>query len=223
MAGEKQDEMEWKWRVDWCRRKGMSPGNPEAWARSFKACVAWREAEKIVACWTGEGYSEHHRFDRDEYTLLVNPETMRKFRVYDDGRILPSPLPECGDSNHPRNRGWWHERTAWVDPNRPTVPNREKVFADEWEKLNERDPGRNYGQGTLQDLFFEPRGGCDTRLPRMLHVLSSAERVVAATAIQWLGTNCGWGWLSDVFRKLGYEIRLTAEERQRRKDEYEDG
>lgn len=82
---------------------------------------------------------------------------------------------------------------------------REAVFAEAWEKENEPCNHINYGNGILQDLFctgsrFGIQGVTATK------VLTDDERMVTATAIQWLGTNCGWCFLEEVVNKCGYKM-----------------
>ncbi len=48
-------------------------------------------------------------------------------------------------------------------------------------------------------------GGCaHARHP--IGPATKRDRVVAATVIQWLGTNCGRAFLADALRKAGYSI-----------------
>lgn len=82
---------------------------------------------------------------------------------------------------------------------------REAAFAAAWEKENEPCNHINYGNGILQDLFctgsrFGIQGVTATK------VLTDDERMVTATAIQWLGTNCGWCFLEEVVNKCGYKL-----------------
>jgi hypothetical protein len=99
--------------------------------------------------------------------------------------------------------------------------NFEKIFSDEWIKRNVNVPHINNGLDILQELFIchpgEDPGDVPERedLKTFLHGLRPAtitykikprERVIAATVIQWLGTNVGWGFLDDCLRKCGYMI-----------------
>lgn len=106
--------------------------------------------------------------------------------------------------------------------------NRERVFAEAWEKENERRSGLNFGYGILQDLMVTSReaGPRDLSIadrtwalrPRWLRVafrIGKRDRVVAATVIQWLGSNCGFSWLQEVLRGCGFE--LTRIERKEEK------
>ena len=64
----------------------------------------------------------------------------------------------------------------------------ERLFAREWEAKNATEPGET---GTLDYLLTktvnEPRGEATDR-----------DRTVAATVIQWLGSNCGQWFIRDV-------------------------
>jgi hypothetical protein len=95
--------------------------------------------------------------------------------------------------------------------------NPEKVFADLWEKENERRPGINYGMGILQDLMVTQRepGPKDYAVAdrmatfkwrRVAFVVTPRERVIVATVIQWLGTNVGWCFLSRCVEACGYRL-----------------
>lgn len=87
-----------------------------------------------------------------------------------------------------------HERTI----HNPT----EKAFADKWQEENEARPSINYGHGILQDLFM--KGGHFNA--KCVHEVTPSERYVAATAIQWLGSNCGMSFLECVLNRAGYKI-----------------
>lgn len=91
----------------------------------------------------------------------------------------------------------------------PDHTNREKVFADEWEKENIARPGLNYGMGILQDLMVIDKS---PSLPpyRKLKVpfwITKRDAAITATVIQWLGSNVGFSFLTVCLRKCGYEIR----------------
>jgi hypothetical protein len=96
-------------------------------------------------------------------------------------------------------------RKPWVNPNRGFMHERakqkngdlEKAFADAWENSN---TGRN--QVNLQQLFYTGHGFSQ----RCEHVVTRSERYVTATAIQWLGTNCGFAFLCSALDKCGYRV-----------------
>lgn len=101
----------------------------------------------------------------------------------------------------PINRGAFHERT------KSEHSKIEKALADAWEKENEPNRSIGFGYGLLQDLFCKPderfgyaAGGTATK------VLTDDERMVAATAIQWLGSNCGWAFLQEALSSAGFKI-----------------
>lgn len=89
-----------------------------------------------------------------------------------------------------RDRGYQYERTEH--------DRLEKAFAELWESLNEPRDGINHGRGILQELFMGAHGWD--------HVVTDRERYVAATLVQWLGTNCGFGFLQQALQKVGYRI-----------------
>ena len=88
----------------------------------------------------------------------------------------------------------------------------ERIFAEEWEKKNTSEyfsdskPFLN-GRGTLDYLLAE-----DNNDPR--GEVSDRDREVAATVIQWLGSNVGMSFLNEVKEKLKKELK--EEERVRR-------
>lgn len=89
------------------------------------------------------------------------------------------------------NRGFMYDRTKFGGL--------EKAFAEYWEQENEIKPWLNQGCGLLQNLFF--LGNCSCH-----HHVTPSERFVAATVVQWLGTNCGFAFLQEVLRSEGLYI-----------------
>ena len=81
----------------------------------------------------------------------------------------------------------------------------ELVFHEEWKKENERHRGINSGFTTLEHIL-RPDG-------KMVPRVSDRDAQVAADVIQWLGTNCGLGFLSrceqksEVLRKIYSLVR----------------
>ena len=71
----------------------------------------------------------------------------------------------------------------------------EQLFAEEWEEHNTSHEGKVDGSGILDYLLAEnpndPRGEVTDR-----------DRRVAATVIQWLGSQCGKCFLRDVQEKI---------------------
>jgi hypothetical protein len=106
------------------------------------------------------------------------------------------------------NRGLLYSRTEAKFPRNQI--NREKVFADQWEQANIPEPSINYGHGIAQDLFMDGPviGSIQTaRLsPYAIYKLTRRERVIIATIVQWLGSNCGWSFLSKCVELCGHRI-----------------
>lgn len=82
---------------------------------------------------------------------------------------------------------------------------REMAFAECWAEECEPKRWLNQGQGLVQNLFFKAEDRWPFRnVMRMW--LSKRERMIAATCIQWLGSNCGWAFLNEALKKCGYRI-----------------
>jgi hypothetical protein len=95
------------------------------------------------------------------------------------------------------NKGYKFERTKY-NP-------RENAFYLQWMKENKPNPGINFGQGILQDLFIEQSK--DFPLTRKyVEIITNRDRYIAATVIQWLGTNCGMAFLNDALKRFGARI-----------------
>ena len=73
-----------------------------------------------------------------------------------------------------------------------------------WIAENKPQQGLNFGNGTLQGLFCRR----DPVLFEVKHIVSDKERMVAATVVQWLGTNMGRHFLTEAFRKAGWIIKM---------------
>jgi hypothetical protein len=87
-----------------------------------------------------------------------------------------------------------HERTAHNEL--------EKSFAEKWESENQMRPWLNFGHGILQDLFMKG----SHYFPECHHEVTASERMVAATVVQWLGTNVGHSFLEAALSDAGYKI-----------------
>jgi hypothetical protein len=87
---------------------------------------------------------------------------------------------------------------------------RERAFANGWAKQNKRVSWLSGGLGTLERLLcidqvqseYEP----DRTIEKFTRELTPAEAVAAATALQWLGTNCGWCFLEQCVNACGYRL-----------------
>lgn len=102
---------------------------------------------------------------------------------YDDERQLELPATY-------HDRGYRYERTEYGDL--------EKAFADEWEADNKN------GCGILQKLFID-------NFSKWVLFITSRDRYVAATVVQWLGSNVGFGFLHKCLRKCGYDLLAQSE------------
>ncbi len=73
---------------------------------------------------------------------------------------------------------------------------REMAFHKHWLEENRINFGLNSGHGILHGLFV----GHNIELTKR-------DRMIVATAIQWLGSNCGFGFLEETLKDCGYSIR----------------
>jgi len=104
--------------------------------------------------------------------------------------------------NGSKNLGWKTDRLNY-DPK-----DIENALSEHWVKENKKKAGINFGQGILQDLFFQRTGHpfsvmADTKL---FLKITNRDRLIVATVIQWLGTNVGFCWLREALSKAGYDI-----------------
>jgi hypothetical protein len=99
-----------------------------------------------------------------------------------------------------RHTGWKVERCRWGLL--------ERIFAERWRAENVRD--RYTAGGILQQLFMRQEG--ESRWywrPRLL--INRRDSMVAATVVQWLGTNVGYGFLTECLRRAGLRIVEEAD------------
>ena len=114
--------------------------------------------------------------------------------------LAPSPVVHEGAEKERCN----HASDGWL--------NKEKVFAAKWNETNHPPSFLNHGVGTLEWLlcsryrkganFLRPDDACH----ELYRHLTQPEATAAASAIQWLGTNCGWCWLEECIRECGFDI-----------------
>lgn len=79
---------------------------------------------------------------------------------------------------------------------------REETFAKAWRKENEPPSFLNGGRGILDHLLYASQDG------RSIDgEATEREESVAATVIQWLGTNCGWSFLEGIIKDCGFVIQ----------------
>lgn len=104
------------------------------------------------------------------------------------------------------HEGAEHDRTAHVHDG---WLNREKIFSDKWKSTNHPPSFLNRGMGTLLWLVCSRPSKSDTFFAPSHEIyrhLTQPEATAAASAIQWLGSNCGWCWLEDCIRACGFDI-----------------
>jgi len=79
----------------------------------------------------------------------------------------------------------------------------ERVFLEKWSKQCQRQRGLNNGYGSLE-LILAPgqRTGGYFGFPKYVPPVSQRDATVAASVIQWLGTNCGGCFLADCEREI---------------------
>lgn len=85
---------------------------------------------------------------------------------------------------------------------------REKAFADLWEKENEAIKGLDYGYGILQNLMFKGPNSPNLLWGKwnVVFNITQREACIVATVIQWLGTNVGFCFVERALNKCGYRI-----------------
>lgn len=96
-----------------------------------------------------------------------------------------------------KNLSYMHQRCGIEQSDR------EKAFARLWRNDNKKKSWFNSGFGTLQDLFFYT-GNIFQYYP--LLIITNRDRVIAATVIQWLGSNVGFSFLQKALNMCGYKI-----------------
>jgi hypothetical protein len=93
-----------------------------------------------------------------------------------------------------------------IDAERCEHNPREAAFQKHWMKQNEINPGVNSGHGILQGLFTKVENPFSLMSKTTVIQLNARDRQVAATAIQWLGSNCGFAFLQETLKDCGYNI-----------------
>lgn len=84
---------------------------------------------------------------------------------------------------------------------------REKAFSEQWLQENAPVSGVNCGHGILQDLFIENNNPLGTMSRgKVIEEISSRDRMIVATVIQWLGSNCGMCFLNEALSRFGARI-----------------
>ena len=81
---------------------------------------------------------------------------------------------------------------------------REMAFYEQWMEENAPVSGVNNGHGILQDLFIE--SDLNRLHRKVIEEISNRDRMIVATVIQWLGSNCGMCFLGEALAKFGARI-----------------
>lgn len=93
-------------------------------------------------------------------------------------------------------------------PERRKTRTEEEVFAKKWEETNKVEPWRNFGQCLLEMLLSKPGEPWGD--------LTQRDATVAASVIQWLGTNCGAAFIHECEHEI-YRLKNRQRKKERRK------
>jgi hypothetical protein len=131
----------------------------------------------------------------------LHAETKRRSdQHYHDGEYWKKALrhqQQLGKSKKVRHLGGLNEirRAKFnVDGRSGSWINMERIFLKHWRRENKRQAGTNGGYGALE-LILSEDSNC------IAAGITQRDATVAATVIQWLGTNCGRSFLRDVERE----------------------
>lgn len=81
----------------------------------------------------------------------------------------------------------------------------ENSFSKKWKEEQKRK-NINHGHGILQDLFINKSASISKN--NVATKITDRDRLIVATVIQWLGTNCGTFFLNEVMSDAGYRMIL---------------
>ncbi len=117
--------------------------------------------------------------------------------------------PECSELDGSHLMGCpvrtQHLKHEGLYPERQKVNLRERVFAEEWNNLNIPRYGLNSGYIQLENILLEemyPTQAPGSPFRALKGEVTERDAFVAASVIQWLGTNCGQGFLQTVREKI---------------------
>ena len=82
----------------------------------------------------------------------------------------------------------------------------ENIFAISWIEENKPISWLNQGRGVLQNLFIGTEELWPFQDSYYIKLITKRERMIVATVVQWLGSNCGFCFLQKTLRKCGYRI-----------------
>lgn len=98
-------------------------------------------------------------------------------------------LKKCKRPRHIPNYSM--KQRSRYDPNDSRWVNKERVFLKHWREENQSRRWMNGGKGVLELIMSNDSG-------RGAAPITQRDATVAATLIQWLGTNCGQAFISEV-------------------------
>lgn len=124
---------------------------------------------------------------------LADQEFITHYEAYE--RLLE----ERKDNPCPQHRGLHIDRTIGEF----AQARRERALSTMWEQVNIPSPGVNNGRGVLEGIL---RFREEPFVP-----ITQRDATVAATAIQWLGTNVGFSYLETALRDAGYKLVSVGE------------
>jgi hypothetical protein len=113
-------------------------------------------------------------------------------------------------AKRPIHRSLDYDRVEWDKAN-GRGNGLEVAFAEVWEEENRLNPGLNQGQGILQNLMYRRVSGELFMGQELRFEIIQRDASIAATVVQWLGTNCGGGFLHKVFSRAGYRLLGPSE------------
>ena len=105
---------------------------------------------------------------------------------------------EIVKTNGSKNLGFFTERLKYDEFDL------ENSLSKNWKEEQKRK-NINHGQGILQDLFITPSGSM-IKNDKAITKITDRDRLIVATVIQWLGTNCGMCFLNEAMNEAGYRI-----------------
>jgi len=97
-----------------------------------------------------------------------------------------------------------YKENVGIDCKRLQHNPREQAFYEQWLEENAPVSWLDSGHGILQDLFIESSKGAFGG--KFIEEINNRDRLIVATVIQWLGTNCGMAFLSGALAKFDAHI-----------------
>lgn len=194
---------------------GDDPWGVQLWIDDFPAKAGTMIPSALVGKNLGFTY-------QGDLLAVANPQEIFAPRVDEnDSDVWMLTVPsQRYERVAPDNRGHSLRRVMAMPDAKDRTGRLERALFDCWQEENEEVPGLNDGNGTLQGLIRQDAGlGGITFLatghkmkpqvdPPTPWLLTNRERRIAATVIQWLGTNCGRGFLYKVERRAGIKFEI---------------